>query len=486
MKKNRIYRILAIAVVLSLLILAVPAIPAQALPTISIYPISGPSGTLVQLTTSGEAFPYNTIVSIYLGGIDMQIYPSTGSNGLLSTSFYIPANTTPGAYPISLYYCPYNTSPPCTAPLPIANVATFTVTEGTVDTSGPPATITLNPTTGIPGKIIAINGTNFDPSATVRIYFGDVDTSKILTVMSDGTFTGNFSIPQKDPGSYTVKVYDNSAYTKTATATFNVLAELRSMVSKNRGAVGTNVNASGKGWQVNSTVIVKYDDKEITGANAVTDSEGAFTIDFKIPVSAAGEHKITVSDGTNTKEYKYLMENTPPSSTVLQTPTADSEISGILYFEWVAVTDDSLPVSYNLQLSGDPSFAQNSIIMEKKGIAEKVYSCTTAEQTSLVPVATAIEPAPKNKTYYWRVQAIDAAGNKGEWSRASTFIMPPAKASTPTTTAPTTAIATKTGTGTGFNVPGNLPGWAIYALVALIALLFLFIGMWIGRKSAYY
>jgi hypothetical protein len=61
------------------------------------------------------------------------------------------------------------------------------------------------------------------------------------------------------------------------------------------------------------------------------------------------------------------------------------------------------------------------------------------------------------KTYYWRVQAIDDAGNESDWSATGVF---------------TAAFS---------NV---FPAWALYTLISIGAVIVIFLAFRIGRRTA--
>jgi hypothetical protein len=69
---------------------------------------------------------------------------------------------------------------------------------------------------------------------------------------------------------------------------------------------------------------------------------------------------------------------------------------------------------------------------------------------------TSAEAVP-NGTYYWRVQAVDGAGNEGDWTSASPFRV------------------------------GLLPKWGFIAIIVVaVVLLALLIRMLVRRRSIFY
>jgi phosphodiesterase/alkaline phosphatase D-like protein len=118
---------------------------------------------------------------------------------------------------------------------------------------------------------------------------------------------------------------------------------------------------------------------------------------------------VTISDGTNTREFDFTMESEPPP-TPAPVPVTDVTAESTLQLQWEDVDDASLPVSYSLQIASDENFA--SITLEKKGLTESEYTLTEGER---------LKPTRKETPYYWRVKATDSAANESEWSTTGSF-----------------------------------------------------------------
>jgi hypothetical protein len=119
-------------------------------------------------------------------------------------------------------------------------------------------------------------------------------------------------------------------------------------------------------------------------------------------------------------------------------------------FDWEEVTADSSPVTYILQVATDDDFAADSIVLKKEGLTKSEYTVTEAEAIDLIGQET---------PYYWRVRAVDAAENEGEWTGAGEFYI---------------------------TQPLGFPTWAIYTLLGLGGLALFGVGYWMGRRTAYY
>ena len=77
----------------------------------------------------------------------------------------------------------------------------------------PIRTFTITPTTGAIGATLTVSGTNFEPTAKIRIIFDASEpttTPDPIISTATGTFTGTFAVPANQPdGSYVVKANDN-------------------------------------------------------------------------------------------------------------------------------------------------------------------------------------------------------------------------------------------------------------------------------------
>ena len=131
-------------------------------------------------------------------------------------------------------------------------------------------------------------------------------------------------------------------------------------------------------------------------------------------------------------------------------PEMGVEVEPPVAFDWNNVTDESVPITYSLQIATSRDFSSSSIVVEKTGLQTSVYRVTETEQEKLVGQA---DP------YYWRVRAVDGAANEGEWSITGEFYISP---------------------------PFSLPSWAMYTLIGLGALVLFAVGYWLGRRAAYY
>jgi len=464
-----------LAIILPLVAMLVLSTPALAAPAVTLSPYSGAVGT--QVTISGTMFESyrGDNVSILFDSTEIDGSPLTVPQaGNFTISFFIPGDATPGKHwirvrdedgdelaknffivreaeikpdilagasgtvvtiegtgfyankMVTLYY--YNRSKEklgteitdatgefsyhFTIPVSIAGKHTI-IAENTEGNSAETdfevvPSLSLNLNSAAPDDLLQASGTGFGYRNDVSLYFGRKEVAFAQTDKY-GTFDATFNIPNTTPGAYEVKAEDEDGnIDKTK---FTVIAGAK--LDTTAGAIGTEIIISGSGFKPGETLIITYDSVQIATTNA--DNIGAFAGTFNVPLSTSGKHLVTVSGGTTIKELNFDVESIAPPAPTPLLPADGSETRAAAYLDWEDVTDDSTPVTYNLQVAADQNFAD--ILLEKTRILKSEYNLTADE----ILVARG-----KEYPYYWRVKAADSATNESEWSApASFYIAPP-------------------------------------------------------------
>jgi len=503
MKYAKVLRMLAIVATLFLVIMLIPATPALAAPVIALSPTSGSPGTKVMVeATNFESYRGDSI-SIFFGDkrINTLVVPDSG---VFTIYFYVPDDAVPGEVYVSVgdeQGNPLGNKRPFTVqgiqielhPRDGAVGTKVTIsgtgfyasemvafyydgTSGGTEAAGPTGEISytlaipdstagnhiisaedilgkageadftvvsslaLNPPSGALGDKVTVSGTGFGDKIDVTVYF---DKAEVATGRSDkcGSFEVWFNVPVMPSGTYNVGVDDSDG--NTAKAEFTVRAGVS--LSQSMGNVGTTVAVSGIGFTVDEVVTIKYDDAQV--ATAVAGVNGACSTSFDVPASIGGNHIVTASDGTNIVKCIFTMESEAPSVPRLKLPEEGSRVGAETGFDWEGVTDDSLPLTYTLQVATDEGFASDSVVLEKGGLTNSDYAITNGEEK--------LKSRTKEAPYYWRVKAIDGASNESQWSATGSFYV-----------------------GSRFVMPRG----AIYALIAIGVG---FLAFWLGRRTAY-
>jgi hypothetical protein len=503
MRYTKVLRTLAIAATLFLVLVLIPATAVLAAPSINISPTSGSPGTEVTVEgTNFESYRGDTI-SVFFGDrkLDTLVVPDSG---IFTIHFYVPDDATPekvyisvkdeqgnplgnrrlftvdevgievhprdgavgtrvtitgvGFYAgemVTFYYDEVSVGTEAAGPtgevsytLAIPKSATgehLISAEDILGNSGEAnfkviSSIALDPSSGALGERVTVNGTGFGGKSDITIYFDKAEIAAGRTD-KDGSFKVTFNVPVMPSGTYDVEAEDIDGNMDTAEFTIGAGVSL----SLTEGHVGATVTLGGIGFMVDGMVIVTYDDTEV--ATEVAGSNGAFSVTFDVPASIGGNHTITASDGTNIVKCIFTMESEPPPVPRLKLPEEESRAEAETHFDWESVTDDSLPVTYALQVATDEDFTADSIVLKKEGLTDSDYTITKAEEK--------LAPRGKETLYYWRVKAVDSASNESEWSSSGSFYV-----------------------GSRFVMPRG----AIYALIAIGVG---FLAFWLGRRTAY-
>src|SRR2546427_10148614 len=114
-------------------------------------------------------------------------------------------------------------------------------------------TISLNPTTGAPGSIITVTGSNFQSNSAISIsYDSTVVTTNpsTVTASSTGSFSATFTEPAPTAGSHTIMAKD--AASNSASSQFTVIISTMSSAPQDLQASGGNARVS-LSWQAPSS-----------------------------------------------------------------------------------------------------------------------------------------------------------------------------------------------------------------------------------------
>jgi hypothetical protein len=289
--------------------------------------------------------------------------------------------------------------------------------------------------------------------------FGDVTLSPKsgdLNTTTTGSFSSVITIPaDAAAGEHTISVtVGSTVLTDTFTVTGNggpgPGQPSQAVLSINTGGdfIDAQIGIGGAGFTPGANVTIKYDTEEV--ASVLADASGLVTVIFNAPPSTAGEHIITVSDGTNSATETFIVESTPPDTPPPLFPEMGTKQKFPLTFDWEDVTDISRPVTYSLQVATDEDFVDDSIVLEKTAIEKSEYTLSEIDELKLEGYEDA---------YYWRIRALDAASNPSPWTGAGEFYVV-----------------------TSF----SFTGWPLYTVLSVAAILLFLLGLWVGRRTAFY
>jgi len=407
---------------------------------ITIDPEDGPVGTEVEI--SGSQFTAKESITVYYDGgeIEMESGNSkTDSNGKFTCTVLVPESTVD------------------------AHIIKVAVGESEAEAEFTVAPeIFLEPASGNAGTQTLVSGTGFARRSDVVVYLNNAGVAT-QTTGTKGSFEVTFAVPELNAGVYDVEAEDEDGNMDAAKFTVTTPASTQPTptptptpapsptaikISATSGKAGSDLIITGAGFIGGGTITIKFDDAVWDTVTA--DASGIFVKVAKVPAGKAGEHKITISDGTNANEATFTLEAVPPSIPAPLLPQMGVKVKTPVSFDWGDVTADVPPVTYSLQVATKDDFGQGNIVLEKTRLAESKYVTTEAESVAL---------ASREGVYYWRVSAVDAAGTEGDWTGAGEFSV---------------------------SKPLSFPKWALYTLFGLGALVLFGIGYWMGRRTAYY
>jgi hypothetical protein len=338
MNHSRILKILGISLIISLLLIALPATPALA-GTITPSPLQGDIGATISITGAGfqptvtEAqyvllyfSKQQAAIGQYVGSTGaVTVYATIGqvlanSSGSFTTTFTVPAKLSDNSNVVSgtyyIYACQHS------APDYIVGVTTFTVTGGD---------ITISPVSGTVDTYVDITGSAFTAGQTIVITFDGITVNieqGNTTTTTAGGFVSTVAVPEGKAGVHTFKATVGSGTAAAeATATFTVVPDI--IISPQSGVAGASVDVSGTGFARRTNVSIYFNDILVT--SKLSDTNGSFYTTLTIPEGtslAAGVYNIDAEDtDVNVASIPFTL-NVPETPTPTPTETATPTPTG--------------------------------------------------------------------------------------------------------------------------------------------------------------
>jgi hypothetical protein len=274
------------------------------------------------------------------------------------------------------------------------------------------AGISTDKSSGIVGENVTMTGSRFASNERgIQILIAGRAVVTGINANSQGEWEASFKVPEMPAGTYNVTA--EGVYTKQedlSALSFEIKSDI--VLSPDEGYVGIDLTVAGHGFAANEDVDIMYDGSQ--KATATTNNTGSFETSFVVPESQHGERLVTVGySADSVASAIFIMESDPPPMPRLISPRDRGRV-GLLNkvrptFKWSAVSDDS-GVHYRLQI------ATSANVTATGEFPEPIVSVTSLNETSY----TATDALP-NGTYYWIVQAVDGAGNAGDWTAARSF-----------------------------------------------------------------
>ena len=361
-------------------------------PSFGVNPNSGWVGRVVTVSGAGFGGGETNIAVIYDDAV-VKTNISADLNGSWQSSFSVPASSK-GPHKVD--------ARGATTTIDDVPDAQFTVSPG----------IKVEQASGRLGDVINtgdtlfVNGVGFQENeGTVRVTFDGLQVVGSIATDAHGSWSTQFSVPAATKGEHVVDSFGDATRAEDV-ADYIVVVTPEAAINPANGSVGENTLLTGSGFGASQPLTITYDSKNVAGS-ATTDGKGSFSTSFKPPASGAGSHLVTVSDGTQAvASATFTIESTPPAVPSPVSPAAGTKIGLFenkpIDFKW-SVAEDPSGVTYSFELSQKADFS--GTVVRKEGLDKPGYLMPAGEK-------------PQQGEYYWRVKAVDLAGNAGEWSQS--------------------------------------------------------------------
>ena len=375
-------------------------------PRIVISPNSGTSGSIVTIT--GNGFRSNAPVNIAYNGTTLSTQPTiitTDSAGSFSASFAVPSILA-GNYVIRVSDGLYSAT------------VNFMVASK----------IELSTSTGSVGTEVLVNGTGFTPGSRITLSY---DNQTVITVTADidGSFSVSFSVPASRAGQHDVTARDLTTQGVTASATFTMesVPPPAPNLLMPRYNSQTDIQPRFSWSAVNDPSGVTYDLQvawDTSFSQLVIFAQGLAQTEYQVGQSEELQltkkttpyyWRVRAVDGaSNAGDWMspgsfYTQDSTPPDAPTAFSPQNESQADIRSVFSWSAVSDPG-SVTYDLQVARDVDFSR--LVLLKQRLTQTEYQVGQSEELQLTK---------KTNPYYWRVRAVDGAGNASDWTSPGLF-----------------------------------------------------------------
>jgi hypothetical protein len=194
--------------------------------------------------------------------------------------------------------------------------------EPSASTGSP--SMTLKPTSGPVGTVIAITGSGFAANTDGNVISRWI--SKLLTTTPDGIFSTTVTVPEKTPGGdYPFAADFPLGGPEEASATFTV-TPAKITVNPTSGPPGTTVTITGSSFLPDTEVeVVLWPHL----ANLRTSPTGTFSTTMDVPSLPAGNEKVQASDGHNGASASFAVTTSGPTPSIVVWPTSGPPGTGI-------------------------------------------------------------------------------------------------------------------------------------------------------------
>jgi hypothetical protein len=175
--------------------------------------------------------------------------------------------------------------------------------------------------------------------------------------------------------------------------------------------VGMELTVNGHWFSAGETVSIYVDSPRISLGRVMVDQERFFTVGIVLPAVTSGQHQIIASGVSETVEREFEMEQEAPSAPLPIASRTGRVTSPGIHVAWAPVSDPS-GITYDIQIAFAPDF--RNLLVEKSGLTIPEFVSSPGEMDNLFKDGDSL---------FWRVRAVDGAGNASDWMPPSSFFM---------------------------------------------------------------
>jgi len=256
------------------------------------------------------------------------------------------------------------------------------------------------------GGSIVVKGMGFPVEDEGTVIMDGIEPGIDFVADDIGSFSVEYQVPEIIAGTHKFVATSENLIVETVNTTFSVDPIL--LLSPENPPVGSEAQLTGHGFAANSQMNIVYNTVQLSNP-PVTDSKGSFDFKFKVIESSDKAPIITATDKAgNTTQYGMPLESTAPPKPFIISPKERDQTFGMMgsqlvTFQWSPVSDPS-GVTYTIEVGDNLEFFPLKPGMRRDGLAS-------------TSVTLEIPPG----LHFWRVRAVDGAGNEGEWAMSPNF-----------------------------------------------------------------
>lgn len=266
--------------------------------------------------------------------------------------------------------------------------------------------LAVEPASATVGTPLTIKGTGFPSEEQGTIIMDGISPGMEFQADKLGSFSLEMIVPDTIAGNHKLVANSPRLFADNALTSYEVKPQITLFPEKPE--IGADVTISGNGFAAISPITITYNSIQLED-KPTTDDKGIFSFTFQVSEGSETQHEVIATDKSgNTAKYGLPLETTAPPKPTILYPKDPQQTFGLLgsdviTFNWTPVTDPS-GVTYTIEIAESLDFFPLKPGMRKTNLAVTSWS---------------VEVPPG--TYFWRVKAIDGAGNEGEWAISPNF-----------------------------------------------------------------